>query len=813
MQKEIQLSGLSQKEASENLSLYGKNTLHEKNKETIFILFLKQFKSPFVYILLFVALISTITKEYTDAIVIFSVLVVNALVGTIQEYRANNAVSALKKLSQPKTKVIRDGKLTSVHTSDITVDDVVYLEPGDVVPADGIVISSDYLGINESSINGESLPVIKENKDEIVYKSTVVVSGKGFIKVEKVGHSTMIGTLALDMDKNKNKILELQKKISSFSFTLLIVLGVSSLIFFLIAMYRDLSFITTIKTIAAMGVAVIPEGLPIVITVVLSIGALQISKARALLRNLPSGATLASVSTICTDKTGTLTYGDVSVKEIIYIDTSTFSQEEKDSLIYHSLDIKNIAGKKNGDVLEIVMESFLSKEFIYKETKERPFTSESKFNAKEYSYNGKFLHLYKGASEVFKINHPGVDKYAKEGYRVLFVGFKLLDEQEEFSTENVLPLSLVIFEDKIREEVKESISNCKKTGIKIIMMTGDNILTAKHVAHEVGILSSEQDICLTGQELDNFTDEEIKNKIELIKVIARVTPSNKERIVSLLQEKGEVVAMTGDGVNDGPALSLADIGISMGKSGTDVAREASDLVLLNDDFSDIVLAIFQARTVAENIRKALVFLMTSASGVLVLIIGSSILNQPLPLLPVQILWLNFVTAGLLDVAIATENPEEKYASYTFKRYKGGLLNRYDIYRILVSGLTLGFISISVMFVLKNRIPIEEVRTALILLFSVGIWLHAFNVRKNYDTINTYSIFSNMFITFAVCFEALVLIGSIYSPIGNRLLHTTDLDLILVFTLILLGFIILIADYVYKKILSKKIPYLHSTENS
>ncbi len=807
MQEEIALLSLSQKETLENLEIYGKNILHEKQQETVFILFLKQFKSPFVYVLLFVALVSLITKEYTDAIVIFAVLVVNATVGTIQEHRANNAVSALKKLSQPKTKVIRDGQLVSIHTYDVTVDDIVYLEPGDVVPADGVVVSSDYLGINESSINGESLPVIKENKNDVVYKSTVVVSGKGFIKIEKVGHSTMIGNLALDIDKNKDKTLELQKKISSFSFKLLLVLGISSIIFFFIAMYRDLSFVTTIKTIAAMGVAVIPEGLPIVITVVLSLGALQISKARALLRNLPSGATLASVSTICTDKTGTLTYGDVSVKEIIYIDTSSFSQEEKESHIYHSLDIKNIAGKKTGDVLEIVMESFLHKEFIYEETKERPFTSETKFNAKEYKYNGKYLQLYKGASEVFNLNHSDVDKYSNEGYRVLFVGYKLLDEQEEFSTENVLPLSLVIFEDKIREEVKESIANCKKTGINIIMMTGDNILTAKHVARAVGILGSEQDICLTGQELDDITDDEIKNKIEFIKVIARVTPSNKERVVSLLQEKGEVVAMTGDGVNDGPALSLADIGISMGKSGTDVAREASDLVLLNDDFSDIVLAIFQARTVAENIRKALVFLMTSASGVLVLIIGSSILNQPLPLLPVQILWLNFVTAGLLDVAIATEDPEEKYKSYTFKRYRGGLLNRYDIYRILVSGLTLGFVSLSVMFILKGSMPLEEIRTALILLFSVSIWLHAFNVRKNYDTIDTYSIFDNKFITLAIGLEALVLFGSIYLPVGNTLLHTVDLHGVTAISLALLGSTVLVADYVYKKIAKKKLTYL------
>lgn len=799
MKQEINITGLSQKEALKNLEIYGKNVIHDKEKTSLFVLFIKQFKSPFVYILLFVALISFITKEYTDAVVIFAILIVNSIVGTIQEYRANNAVNALKKLSQSKTRVIRDSVLVSIHTYDLTVGDIVYLEAGDIVPADGVIISSDYLGINESSINGESLPVIKENKKEAVYKSTTVVSGNGFIEIKKVGQSTVIGTLAQDIDKNKDKTLELQKKVSSFAFRLLIVLGVSSVLFFFVAIYRDLSFIVTIKTIAAMGVAVIPEGLPIVITVVLSIGALQISKSRALLRNLPSGATLASVSVICTDKTGTLTYGDISVKEIIYIDNSSLTKDEKDFYIYNSLDITNVAGQKTGDILDIVIESFLQKDFIYKETKEKPFTSETKFNAKEYNYNGKFLQLYKGASDVFSISHEDVHKYANNGYRVLFLGYKILNEQQEFSTENVLPLALVIFEDKIREEVKESIVNCKKTGINIIMMTGDNILTAKHVAQEVGILTSSQDICLTGKELDDLTNDEIKDKIDLIKVVARVTPSNKERVITILQEKGEIVAMTGDGVNDGPALSLSNIGISMGKSGTDVAREASDLVLLNDDFSDIVIAIFQARTVTENIRKALVFLMTSASGILVLIIGSIALNLPPPLLPVQILWLNFVTAGLLDVAISTEGPEEKYKLYTFKRYKDGLLNKYDVYRVLFSGLVLGGVSIVTILILKDIIPTEEMRTSILLLFSVGIWLHAFNVRKNYDTIDSYSIFENKYITTAVVFEIIVLFSSIYFPIGNTLLHTRGLGNLMVTTLTLLGFIILITDYVYKKI--------------
>lgn len=806
MKQLIELQGLSPHEVLKNTEVYGKNSLREKEKEGLVILFLKQFKNPFIYILLFVAGISLITKEYTDSVVILAILIVNAIVGTVQEYRANNAVSALKKLSQQKTKVIRGGELISIHTVHVTVGDVVFLEPGDIVPADGKIISSTYLTLNESSLNGESLPVIKNKKDELVYKSTIVVSGKGFIQVETIGEETMIGALAQDINKNENKTFELQKKISNFSLKLIIILGVASGFFFVLSISEGASFYITIKTIAALGVSVIPEGLPIVITVVLSLGALQISKARALLRNLPSGATLASVSVICTDKTGTLTYGDISVKEVVYTSTENLSQEEKDLFLYHSLDIKNIAGKKSGDVLDMVLDKYLQGSVSYKETKELPFTSESKYNAKEYVYGNMYLQIYKGSSESLGVNVDQIEKYTSQGYRALSVGYKILDQQEEFSTNNIEPLAGIIFEDKIREEVKDSIVSCKKTGVTVIMMTGDSLLTAKHVASRVGIITSDKDICLVGNDLDMLTDAEVKKELENIKVIARVTPFHKERVVSLLQEKGEVVAMTGDGVNDGPALSLANIGISMGVSGTDVAREASDLVLLNDDFSDIVLAIFQARTIVENIRKALVFLMTSAAGLLILIIGASLLDQELPLLPVQILWLNFVTAGFLDVAIATEVPEPAYRTYTFKRYKAGILNRYDIGRILFSGAVLGLVSLFLMSILQQVISIEETRTAVLVVFSISIWFHAFNVRKNYDVIGARAIFENRFIVGAVIFEAIILFAGIYSDVGNNLLHTKELPGLFIAVSFFMGFFIVLSDYMYKKTASKKYFY-------
>jgi len=805
MQQEIAITGLSQKEALENLGVYGKNSLQEKENNGLVRLFLHQFLSPFIYILLTVAFISLLAKEFTDAIVIVSILIINAIVGTFQEYRANNAIKALKKLTHAKTRVIRDGVLTHIKTEDVTIDDVVYLESGDIIPADGELLEIHQLMVNESQITGESIPVTKD-KESILYKSSIVISGNAFMKVTKIGGATFIGKIAKDVSKNITKKSELDKKLSYFSIRLVGLLLLSIVIFVIFSVGKGLHLFEALKTSVALGVAVIPEGLPVVLTIVLSLGALHISKAKALLRNLHSGSTLASVSYICTDKTGTLTHGDLSVKEVVKINNSNFSEEEFNNFLYHSIDIKTINGKKVGDMLDMTLEKYLQGSFTYKEIKEAPFTSEAKYNAKEFEIDGKYVQIFKGAPEAIGISDEVINPFVKNGFRVIAIGYKKNDSLAEFSATHIEPLALVVFEDKIREEAKNSIVQCKKAGIKILMITGDNILTAKHVAKEVGIVTSETDLLITGKMLDDMDDEELKSKISFIKVIARANPLHKERIVKILQEQGEVVAMTGDGVNDAPALSLANIGISMGKTGTEVAKEASDLVLVEDDFSDIVLAIFESRTISENIRKTLIFLMTSAFSLVVAILLSVMYSLPLPFVAIQILWLNFVTAGFLDIAIATEETEDIFKKYNYKRYIGSLLNRYDVIRIVILGGYIGSVTIIVFFTLLHVSTVEIARTGAMFLVSAFIWFNAINVRKNYDTIFSFNPVSNVYVVGAILIEFLFLLASIHLLIGNTLLGTVTVNYKLLIVLFIIASSILVIDMLFK-VLHKSIFYV------
>ncbi len=802
MYKAYNLEGLSQDVAKKNLEIYGKNILPEANKNNPILLFVKQFASPFIYILLAVSLLSFISGETTDTFVILAILIVNSIIGTLQEYKANNAIKALKKLSHTKSRALRGTTLLHIKTEDLTIDDIIFLESGDLIPADGELIESHMLMVNESQLTGESLPIEKKLKDTL-YRGSVIVSGNAFMRIKNIGKYTFIGTIAKDISKNADKKSELSKKLSSFSLYLLIILLFVIILFLLFSISTGVNVSTAIKTSIAIGVAVIPEGLPVVLTVVLSLGALHISRARALLRNLQSGSTLASVSFICTDKTGTLTYGDLSVKEIVNINKNNLPEEIWNNYLYHSIDIKNINGEKVGDVLDLVLEKNLQGSFIYKEIKELPFTSEAKYNAKEYQIDDSFIQIYKGSPEALGVHEAIIAPYTKKGFRVLVVGYKKLSASSEFMTQNISPIGIVVFEDKIRAEVKQSISECKQAGISLLVITGDNILTGEYVAKEVGIMNHKDDISITGDILDTLHDEELKEKIYTIKVIARASPMHKERIVTILQELGEVVAMTGDGVNDGPALSLANIGISMGKSGTEVAREASDLVLLDDNFSDIALAIFEARTISENIRKTLVFLMTSSLGIVVALLGSLALSIPLPFLAIQILWLNFVTAGLLDVSIATEEPEIIFKSYNFKRYSGFLLNMYDIMKILVIGTFIGSVSLFGFSLFTEHYSLPEARTATLLLISAFVWFNAFNVRKNYETIFSFSLFSNRFILGAIAVEAILLLGSFYHFLGNSFLHTIPINYPLMILIIVSALSIFLVDALFKTLYKRR----------
>ncbi len=794
-------TGLSKTEVIQSKKDHGENMLPEKKNDTLFILFLKQFHSPLIYVLLSVALITLVIKEYSDTIIILIVVFINSCIATFQNRKANNVLSSLKTMTRAKNKVIRDGVLHDVFTHQVVMGDYVLLSAGDIVPADGKLLEHTNLQINESKITGESMPVTKTNTQKDVYRSTVVVSGTGVFVVDAIGAQTLIGKISTDILDNVNNDTILEKKIRQLVRVILATVAVSTVVLFIVGIIRNVDTYILFKTTISLAVSAIPEGLPIVVTVVLAVGAWRISKVQGLLKNLPSGATLATVSFICTDKTGTLTTGDMTIKEIIDLG-GVPNEGSLHEYIMHSIDVKKIGKTLAGDILDMEMYEYFQKEnsleISWTETKELPFTSENKFNAKEYLVDGKHLQLFKGAPELLISNNKDHKTLVQQGYRVLAVGYKEVHKNTDFNTKDIIPLALIVFEDPVRTDVVQAILDCKDAGLSIMMITGDNIHTATHVARTTGIIGTNDDsLIVEGTELRSYTDEILLGMLSRLKVVARANPIDKLRIVRLLQEQGHIVAMTGDGVNDGPAIALADIGIAMGKTGTEVAKEAADFILVNDSFSNIRDGIFEARTIIENIKKTLIFLLSTSFGEILIVLGSLVIGLPLPLLPVQILWVNLITDGFLNIAIAQEQAEATFRKYNYKRYQGGLLNKRDIIRMILMSATMSIVLLITFAYLLKSIVLPVARTMILILITVIQWWNAFNVRKHTLSIFSYNIFSNKYIIIALLLEIVLLVGGILTPLGNKLLFTVPVDLIVFGILTLVATPIIFVDEIYK----------------
>jgi P-type Ca2+ transporter type 2C len=796
MTKTITRQGLSTQQAELNIQQHGLNVLPTKKSDTIFDLFLKQFKSPLVYILLLVAVVAVVLKDYLDSVVILVVVLVNAIIGVFQTNKANKVLDSLKTLSKSKANVIRDGKLQEIAIDQVTVGDLVVVAPGDVLPADGVAVEMSNLMMDESKVNGESLPIAKSSNDNQLFRSTVVASGTGIIQITKVGSHSMIGQLSRDILDNVQNPTVLEKKLESFVKFILVVVAVAIVLVFVAGWLRGLEILLLFKTAITLAVSAIPEGLPIVVTVVLAVGAWRVSKVGGLLKNLPSGATLATVSYICTDKTGTLTEGNIKLKEIINL--SGFEQEKLHQYIRHSLDISNIGGKVVGDILDVKIMDHLAIEPIWQESKEQSFTSENKYNAKEYSTDNGFVQIYKGAGEKIIPNNLDIQKYSDDGYRVIGIGYKVMDTSGGFDHEGVEPLAILVFEDPIRGEVGQSVSDCLATGVRVMMITGDSLNTAKNIATQVGILiDPSTNLCMEGKDLAQYTDEQLSQIIDNIKVVARANPQDKLRLVKILQSNGEVVAMTGDGVNDGPSIALADIGIAMGITGTQIAKEAADFILVNDSFSNIKDGIFEARNIIENIKKTLIFLLSTSIGEILIIGGSVVFGLPLALLPVQILWLNLITDGLLNIAIGYEKAEPNLINYNYKRYQGALLSTYDIVRIVCMSAVMAVVSLIGFVNVLAGSGLAVARSFMLVLMSVFQFMNTLNVRRHYQSTFTFNPFGNKYITVALGLELILLWLSVNNPIAQTFLKTVNLDPIFLIVIILMSLSIVLVDEIYK----------------
>lgn len=691
--------GLSASAAEAKLLQTGPNELVEGKKKSIAGMFLAQFKDVMILILMAAAIISGVIGDLTDTIVILIIVLLNAIVGFIQEYRAEKAMQALKQMAIAQARVLRDGIVTWLPATELVPGDVVLLEAGNSVPADLRIIESINLKIEEAALTGESYAVEKDiqaldideisvgDKTNMAFKGTHVTYGRGKGVIIATGMQTELGRIAKMLQEDES-LTPLQQRMASFGKKLSVIVLFLCIVFFVAGWLRGEDIIKMILTSISLAVAAIPEALPAVITISLALAAKRMIRLNSLIRKLPAVETLGSVSYICTDKTGTLTKNKMHVEQV-YVngqlyernELSSLRNQEKGNLLLHAFALNNDAAedqdkKIKGDsteiaLLEVALEHNVLPD-VWPRLAEIAFDSDRKLMTTFHRYNGQIVSLTKGAPDILlqrcedkdrEAIHNQVEKMADKGHRVLGFAYRFWDNMPENPSSEVHEsglqfIGLTGIIDPPREEVFEAVSQCKTAGIVPVMITGDHPITAKTIAERIGIFSGENDIAITGQQLAAMDNESFLSKVEKIKVYARVSPDQKLQIVKALQEKGHYIAMTGDGVNDAPSLKRANIGIAMGITGTDVSKEAAHMILLDDNFSTIVKAVREGRRIYDNILKFIKYLMTTNSGELWTLLLGPMLGLPIALLPIHILWINLVTDGLPAISLSFEKAEK-----------------------------------------------------------------------------------------------------------------------------------------------------------
>jgi len=871
---ESRKSGLIASEATERMKKMGRNALPQEKPYSKIRLFFGQFHSPLMYILLATVAISLSLKHYSDAIFIAVVLFINTTVGFYQENKANQSLLALKKMVKIRARVFRDGYEKEIDSEELVVGDVVFLKAGDKAPADGRIIESKGLKINEASLTGESQAVEKRTGDVLlestslhertnsVFMGTIVEGGRAMMIVTATGVNTQIGEVVSLLKKTKERKTPLQKKIASLSMWVgIFILSIIAIVL-IEGYFIEKNFTDVFVASLALAVSVIPEGLLPAITVIMVLGMRRIFKQQGLVRKLSATETLGSVTVICTDKTGTLTEGKMQVSHIL-----TSTKELMDDNIKGLVEGENVNGVESHiSALKIAMlandafienpeaelqewivrgsstekalilagiQSGLSKQELeqqYPVLDRISFESDYKFAATYHRKNDKQNILYViGAPEEIiarcvdldvdgkneKLGSAQADRLinkleelTQKGLRVLACAHKNYDTKTKYQnlTELVGGLSLVGFialKDPLRQDAKESIAITKKAGIRIVIVTGDHKLTAKAIAQEIGLEAKDENI-IEGKELEIMSDDELKEKSKTISIYARVSPRHKLRIVDALQANGEVVAMLGDGVNDAPALKSADIGVAVG-SGTDVAKEVADLVLLDDNFKTVVKAVEQGRVIFGNIRKVFVYLVADDFSELFLFLGSMAMGFPLPLLPAQILWINLIEDGLPDIALTTEQETKGVMDEKPRNPKESILNRpLKLWMTAIFFITGLVAFLSFFFFWKSTGDLHKTRTIVFALMCVDSLVFAFSVRSFKRTIFRKDIFSNRYLVGAVIISAVFLIGAVYLPPLQKILATQPLALtewLIIFTISLIEIILI--EFFKKRFLSLK----------
>ena len=785
------------KSAEKRMESFGNNALKEKKRKGILKVFFNQFKDLLVGILIVAGIISIITDNVESTLVIFIVILLNAILGTVQYFKAEQSLEALKSLTAAKCKVIRDGIKQEILSKDIVPGDILFLEAGDLIAADGRIIENHSLQVNESSLTGESLAVEKNaevlSDDEIplsdrknmVFGGTLVTYGRAIAVVTSTGMNSELGKIANLMENTQAKETPLQKTLDKFSGKLAIIIITICIIVFVLEIYRDESILNALMFAVALAVAAIPEALSSIVTIVLALGTEKMAKENAIIKDLKAVEGLGAVSVICSDKTGTLTQNKMTVQKV-YVDNKLIEGRElkKDNLAHRFLinnallcnDSVTVEGKEIGDPTEVALvnlgEELHLDELVIREKYQRiseiPFDSDRKLMSTVNIVNNKQVLFTKGALDVLinKVNYVadshGIRKLndeerkeiisvnkqlSEQGLRILAFAYKELQDKEEITKEDendYVFTGLISMIDPPRVESKDAVHKCIMAGIKPVMITGDHKVTAAAIAREIGIMGKD-DIAVEGLEIDKLNDEQLKEKVKNISVYARVSPEHKIRIVRAWQSSGEIVAMTGDGVNDAPALKQADIGVAMGITGTEVSKDAASVILTDDNFSTIVKAVENGRNIYNNIKNSIKFLLSGNLSAIIAVLYCAIINLPMPFAAVHLLFINLLTDSMPAIAIGMEKSNGNLLKEKPRGRNESILNKELLKIVAFEGIIISIFTIISFYGGNPNLNPKAASTMAFSTLCLARLFHGFNCRGNQSifklgiTTNIYSI--------------------------------------------------------------------------
>jgi Ca2+-transporting ATPase len=813
---ETSATGLDEKNVKDCQAKYGKNKIDFKNKNSVLRMILHQLSNFMILILILAAIVSGIMGDLTDTVIILIIIIVNAVIGFVQEYRAEKAMEALKNIIPEETRVIRAGNTINIASTEIVPGDLVLLEAGNRIPADVRFIETHQLKVDESTLTGESNTIDKMaeklpdgdysigERSNLGFKGTFITKGHGSAYVTTIGMETELGHIAQMIQVNESQT-PLQIRLAAFGKRLSIVILIICTLIFMIGWFNGENILTMLLTSISLAVAAIPEALPALVTIALAFGAKRLAKNNALIRKLPAVETLGSVTYICTDKTGTLTKNQMTVEQVYVtpnVKTETLFVENTallTAMVLNSDVSEKEDGSWHGDSTEIALVQYalsknrnkkdLEKEFP--RVAEFPFDSSRKCMTTLHQTEKGILVITKGAVDVLlnKIaneQEPLISEFdqkandvANEGYRVIGYAIKEMKNLPETLNIDEIESSLTFIGfagmiDPPRSEAKNAVSECRQAGIIPVMITGDHKLTAKAIAKQLGIITSEEDIILSGTKLATLSEEEFSDMVEHVRVYARVNPKQKLKIIKALQAKDQFVAMTGDGVNDAPALKSANIGIAMGINGTAITKEAADMVLLDDNFATVMIAVKHGRVIFDNILKFIKYIMTGNFGEICAIFLAPFFGLPLPLLAIHILWINLVTDGLPGLALASEPAGDSIMSRHPRDPMQNIFAGKMALHILSVGLLMGLVTLGIQYwAIQANIQHWQTIAFTVLCFSqMG---HIMAIRSGRESLFKIGVFSNKPLLAALLLTVLLQMMIIYVPFFNMVFKTQPLS--------------------------------------